>query len=483
MIYKKQKQSGYFLIQTLVFGAIAVVIIGGLISFAIANSRLARRSILSEQAFQTAEAGIEYYRWHLAHAPTDYTNGTGGAGPYVKNFYDKNNVLIGTFSLAITPPDLGSTLVNIVSTGVSAVDSNISRKITVRLAIPSFANFATVSTSALRFGEGTEVYGPIHSNAGIRFDGLAHNLVTSSVANYNDADHTGNNEFGVHTHVNPPPGSGINDTFRALEAPPSAVPVRTDVFIAGRSFPAPVVDFSVINSDLTQMKVDAQASGLYFATSTVSGYRVVLKTDNTFDVYRVNSLVAPGACTGSGTGWGTWSVNVSTLMGNYAIPANGLVYFEDHVWVEGIVDGSRITIIAANLPDTNSALRRSITINNDLLYTNYDGQDVVALIAQNNVNVGLISEDDIRIDAALVAQVGRVGRFSYNSNCSPYHIRSTLTLYGTIVTAQRYGFAYVGGLGYQIRNLIYDAYLLYTPPPSFPETSDFYEVIYWKESE
>ena len=488
MINKSSYNDGYLLIQVLVFGAVAVIIISGLVAFAAANIKLGRRIVLSEQAFQMAEAGLEYYRWHLAHDPSDYTDGTGQPGPYVKNFYDKDGILLGTFSLDIIPPPLGSTLVTLQSTGISAQDTSVQRTIISKLAIPSFANFAAVANAVMRFGSGTEVFGPIHSNNGIRFDGIAHNLVTSLLSNYNDPIHSGANEFAVHTHVNPPPGTGLNNSFRPLEAPPtSPVMSRTDVFIAGRSFPAPEVEFDTIMNDLIQMKADAESGGLYFASSTVSGYQIALKTDDTFDLFRVNNLRAvPSGCTSGTSGWGSWTASSTTLtlLGNYPFPANGLIFLDDNVWVEGTIDGARLTIVAARIPDDDVNQRRSMTFNNNILYTNYDGTDVIALIGQNNVNAGLYSEDNLRIDAALVAQNGRVGRFSYSdTDCAPYDRRTTLTLYGTIVTALQYGFAYGDPVtnGYSFRNLIYDSFLLYNPPPFFPETEDFHEVIYWKE--
>lgn len=479
----RSSHRGYFLLQTLIFGAIAIIIIAGLVAFASANARLGRRSVLSEQAFQIAESGLEYYRWHLAHAPTDYTDGTGQSGPYTRDIYDTNGHVVGSFSLTITPPPIGSTLVTIRSEGRVSSDPTVKRTIISQLAIPSFANFAAITDAAMRFGEDTEVYGPIHSNNGIRFDGLAHNLVTSSLPNYNDPDHTGNNEFGVHTHVNPPPGSGVNDSFRSLEAPSNLVQQRNDVFLAGRSFPAPVINFNAITADLSQMKTDAQNSGRYFGASGAQGYKIVLKTNDTFDLHKVNSLMSPpNRCTNTAnqTGWGTWSTNATTFLANYPIPANGLIFLEDHIWVEGTIDTARVTIIAARLPDSASQ-RKSITINNDIQYTNYDGRDVVALIAQDNVNVGMASGDNLRIDAALVAEKGRVGRFYYENDCGPYDDRSSITLYGTIITALRYGFAYTDGSGYATRNIIYDSFLLYNPPPSFPKTEQFHEVISWKE--
>lgn len=171
-------------------------------------------------------------------------------------------------------------------------------------------------------------------------------------------------------------------------------------------------------------------------------------------------------------------------MGNFSFPANGLIFIEDDVWVRGQVDGGRLTIASARFPD-NSATRSNIIINDNLLYSNYDGQDAIALIAQKHVNIGLNSANTIRIDAALMAQNGRVGRYYYNSFCGANRLRSEITAYGMIASSQRYGFSYTSGVsvvsGYQIRNLIYDVNLLYGPPPSFPLTPDSYQVLLWKE--
>jgi hypothetical protein len=139
-----------------------------------------------------------------------------------------------------------------------------------------------------------------------------------------------------------------------------------------------------------------------------------------------------------------------------------------------------LTIVSGKFPDSPST-RTSITVNSDLLYTNYDGSDVLSLIAQGNINVGMISEDDLRIDGALIAQNGRVGRYYYAQQCNPHNTRDTITLYGMIGSNLRYGFAYTDGTGYENRNIIYDANLLYSPPPSFPLTSDQYQVVSWEE--
>lgn len=470
------KKKGTILIQTIVFATIATMFIAGLVGWASLNLKAMKQTSAGEIAMHIAEAGIDYYRWHLAHAPQDFKDGTNIAGPYFHTFQDKDGDILGGFSLEIIPPPTGSTIVTIRSTGISSTTPVKSRTLEVKLAIPSWAKFAFAANDYMRFGEGTEVFGAIHSNKGIRFDGVAHNLITSSLLSYDDPDHGGGLEYAVHTHVSP-----------VDPLPPTAVPNRPTVFMAGRQFPVAAIDFSGITSDLAQIKADAVSAGKYFGDSGFFGYRVVFKNNDTFDVYKVKNLANPPSYCSNVAGqsrWGTWSVGTSgssqQFVGNYAIPANGLLFFSDDVWVEGLINTARVTLASGVFPD-NVNTRTSITINKDLLYTNYDGRDSIALIAQKDINVGLFSEDDLRIDGALVAQTGRVGRYYYEDDCSPNHQRDVLTLYGMIASNVRYGFAYTDGTGYTNRNIIYDANMLYGPPPAFPLTTDQYQIISWKE--
>ncbi len=479
--------AGFLLLNTIVFAAIGITITYAFIGWATTSLRGTRHIIEREQAFQVAEAGIEYYRWHLAHAPADYKDGTNTNGPYAHSFTDKDGSTIGSFSLTITPPLAGSTVVTIQSQGSITANPSVHRTIRSKLAIPSFAKFAVVANDNIRFGSGTVIDGPVHSNKGIRFDGLAKNIVSSFLNNYDDPDHSGNNEYAVHTHVNAPPSSGINDTFRALEAPPVALPSRSDVFVAGRQLSVPQADFAGITTDLSAMKTSAQASGKYLGPSGALGYHIIFKINDTFDVYKVTNMQAAGnGCTNSQsqTGWGTWSIkssNGQTFIANYPNPTNGIIFVEDDAWVDGKINTARVTVAAGKFPD-NVNTRKNITVNANLEYTNFDGSDVLALVAQNNINVGMISANDLKMHAALMAQNGRVGRFYYGSSCSNY-IRNSLTLYGMIGTNIRYGFAYTDGTGYQTRTITYDANLLYAPPPSFPLAGDKYQTISWEEIE
>ncbi|MBU1074459.1 hypothetical protein KJ705_00060, partial [Patescibacteria group bacterium] len=117
------------------------------------------------------------------------------------------------------------------------------------------------------------------------------------------------------------------------------------------------------------------------------------------------------------------------------------------------------------------------------------GTDAIGLIAQTDISVGFFSEDNLRIDASVIAQNGRVGRYYYPNRsgyaqspagCASYVYRDTLTLFGSLASNNRYGFAYTDGTGYLFRNLNFDSNLFYAPPPNFPTVGE-YAIISWEE--
>ncbi|KKR43302.1 MAG: hypothetical protein UU10_C0006G0007 [Parcubacteria group bacterium GW2011_GWF1_40_6] len=475
---KLNKKSGVIIVQTMVFAAIVVIMIGALSSWAATTVKAGRIAFNREQAFQSAEAGIDYYRWHLAHAPTDYQDDTGAPGPYIHPVKDRNGDTVGQFSLDITSPPLGSTKVKIKSTGSSSLDSSYVRKIETEVAKPSIAKYSVAGHNAMRFGAGTEIFGPVHVNGGIRFDGLAHNIVTSGATTYTDVDSdacTGSNSYGVHTCLSPQDPTS-----------PTALPLRPDVFEAGRLISQPTINFSGFTTDLAILKSNAETNGFYrdAAGSGFVGYHIVLKTNDTFDLYKINSWASMSAnnCFTQSPNNSSWSVGTQTLQGNYDFPLNGIIFIEDHLVVDGQIDGARLTITAADLPVPSDTTKyKNIIINNDILYTSYDGSDSIGLIGQAGVLVGMISEDDLKIDGALIAQNNKVGRFYYGGWSCSYKYRDAISLYGMIASYARYGFAFTDNTGYAIRSITYDANLLYAPPPNFPLTSDQYVILSWQE--
>ena len=476
---KIKNNKGSLLVIVMVATGLFSVMSLGAISLALLQQKLNVKRVVSNQALHVAEAGVNYYRWVLYHDSDEYCNKEacipdphGPYGPY--DYKDITGTIKGQYELYITPPPInGSTIVNIKSIGWMLDQPQIKRVIEVKCGISSWSTYSTLCNSDIRFGAGTEVWGPIHSNGGIRFDGLAHNLISSSLLDYNDPDHSGANEFAVHTH------SGSNDPLPDGNNPPLNVPDRPSIFAAGRSFPIPTISFDLLNGHISKMYSLATTSGLVLNSSGAQGYHIVLspnpgEANDKIDVYRVNSI------TGECSGRGTYGINSESFLYSSITPSNGIVYVKDHLWIEGTINEDRLTFLAFEDPVTGSV--SNIILNNNLSYTNYDGRDSIGLIAQNDISVGLYSDDNLVIDAALIAKEGRIGRNYYSSSCnSTYYKRNSITVTGSLATRGRYGFAYTDGTGYQTRNLIYDNNLTFIPPPHFPSTGE-YTFISWKEN-
>jgi hypothetical protein len=396
---------------------------------------------------------------------------------YQDNLIDPEGGVIGTYFIEAERPISGSTIVIVKSTGWTSQNPDLKRTVQVRFRRPSWSEYAVLANDFMRFGPGTEVFGKIHSNKGIRFDGTAHNIVSSLSATHDDPDHSGGNEFGVHTHVNIPPATGVNDTYRPLEAPPNPVSNRNDVFLIGREFPVPEVSFTGVSADLSFMKEQASSGhGQYFDSSY--GRRIILKSDGTMDVCKVRTYDTDTyAITRyrTNTGHSTCSSCSGQCLVNYPIPDNGIIFVENNIWLEGTINNKKVTIVAANTLGWTS---RDIYIGmNNLLYTNFDGSDIIGLIAQGNISVIRDSLNNLTIDGALIAQTGRVGRNYYSSHS---YDKDTITVNGSLATNIRYGFAYTDGTGYNNRILNFDNNLLYFPPPYFPTGTDYF-IDLWEE--
>ena len=505
--FRKNKRGSVLAYGLIIMFAVSVILMS-MLSYITSQLKFSYNRAEKEEAFQVAEAGVYYYRWYLAHQTS------GKTAQQIQTFWTSGNPLgvgaayevdyedLGRYKIEVTAPSTGSTIVTVKSTGWTYKEPGIKRVVQVRFRRPSWSEYAVLANNFVRFGEGTNVYGKIHSNKGIRFDGVAHNVISSLVSTYDDPDHGGNSEFGVHTHVNAPPASGVNDTFRAAEAPPSVMSSRTDVLMAGRQFPVPEVSFTGVVSDLSFMKTQAQSGGGKYFDNTAEGRQIILKANGDYDVYTVNSydvssnFITGYAGTKNSNGTGTACTAPTTSDGpntqcknktngstcyckssTYTIPNNSVIFVEDNIWLEGTINTKKVTVVAANLI---GGLESNIFIgNNNILYTNLDGTDILGVIAQNDVEVIKNSQDNLIIDGGFIAKDGRVGRADYGTSDH----KNSITLNGSMATNQRYGFAWTNGYsdwGYDTRNLNFDNNLLYYPPPYFP-TGTEYAIDLWQE--
>jgi len=128
-----QNQRGSLLIYFIIIIAIFTIVMFPVVMVFSGKLKLLRLSIEREQAIQIADAGINYYQWHLAHFQNDYKDGTNSSGPYVHNYVDFDTQQnIGKFSLTIIPPLPGSTVTTVQSTGWTNESPETSRTITAK---------------------------------------------------------------------------------------------------------------------------------------------------------------------------------------------------------------------------------------------------------------------------------------------------------------------------------------------------------------
>ena len=247
-------------------------------------------------------------------------------------------------------------------------------------------------------------------------------------------------------------------------------------------FPVPIVDFASLTSDLAGMKSSAQDNGIYLPPSNKKGYSLVFNADGTVSIYKVKNLRS------NPTGWDVEGnahnedVDYSArdiLPGydHYALPLNGIIYIEDDIWVEGIVNG-RVTVAASVLPYSPSTAP-VIYIPNNIVYSAKDGSSVLGLISQKNIVVTYYAPNDLEIDAALIAQNGSCQFFYW-----PGNIKDNITIYGSIMTFGQWTWTWVnywGNVvsGYRNTYSNYDSNLLYSPPPNFPISSSGYQMLNW----
>lgn len=517
----RARQDG-FVMPTLLSMLIIFVLLMGIVTTVIeSNFFTVNRNSESQQAFNIAEAGVNYYLWHLSHNPTDYKDGQStpatpdpelGYGPYVHEYRDSNAVVRGTYTLWISPQGNGSSVVKVRSIGKDNKSGQL-RTIEAQVGAPSFANYAVLSDTALWFGSSETATGPVHSNQGVRMDGPSTADVTSANTTYTPPASLGGNGTSK-------PGVWCSTTVVA----PVNCNTRSKV---DWRFPVPSIDFNQVTGNLCSMKKTAfladpstaslagqsnactrtptnrTASYLPQRSSTGSynltrGYLIQLNQNGTYDLFNVNGE------NDRATSY-TTALTLQSVATGIDVPESGVIFAEDNVWVRtNPVFQGRVTIGAGRLANSNNA---EIVIADDVVYSTKNGSDAIGLVAENSVTLAPYAPPQsggftFEVNAALIAEFGSVrypGRYRTNSNaCTRGWANSNqqFNFYGSVASRQSWTWTWlqgagscgdavnVPGTGYvsgiQTNNTQYDYNLEYAPPPSFPTTST-YDILSWRE--
>lgn len=536
-----RKQAGFISPALLSFIIAMLILTSAVIVLIDSNIGLVGNNIKSQRAFNIAEAGVNYYLWHLSHNATDYKDGQStpatpdpqlGYGPYLHNYVDDNSNVAGTYTLWINPQGGGSTIVKIRSIG-KVNGSNVTRTVEAQIGAPSFASYAVSSDSALWFGNTESASGPVHSNQGVRMDGASNSDVTSANSTYTPAVQNGGCQSG-------------NCSYAGVWCDPSILsPINCNT--RNKSdwrFPVPSLDFAQVAGSLCTMKKQAFSSDN--ATSNLAnqanactqtpntrtaaylpqrsttgqynvgrGYLIKLNTNGTYDLLNVNSeddRLTPY----------TSALGLSTIATGIAVPSNGVIFAEDNVWVmSNPTFHGRVTIAAGRL--AQASVNAQIVIADDIVYSTKNGSDAIGLVSEGSVFIAPYAPPatgsfNFEVDAAVLAETGNVtygensestvgngtfqaGYRAQQNKCTRGWVDSnqTMLFYGSVSTRQLWTWVWDFGSGASghcgdnvkannnhytsgiLNNTTqYDYNLLYSPPPSFPITST-YNILSWRE--
>lgn len=470
------------------FMGIFLLIMGTITSYAFQQSKYGRALYGREQALAIAEAGLEYYRWFLAHNPGNLTNGAGQPGPYTYTVNDPEGGVLGTASLSVVGNSQCGVLqsIDLTSKGTSNLNPGFPRTIAVRHMQPSVAQRSIFSQSSVWYGSGENLSGPALSNNGFRMDGASNSTVSSAVSTWSC-----DSSFGCSPTQTKPGVFGSGSNFLLW------------------SYPVSSIDFAGMTTNLSTLKGYAQASGIYLsgtanyvanvqqgssyssvAGTATKGYHLVLNNDGSMDVYRVTSTNSVPGYRVDGSGWNTdYDIIASQTYMNTFTPPSGcaLVYVQGTMWLEGTASG-KYTIVAA---DPSAGFNPDVILYNNISYATNDGATGLAVISEYSVRVPINSPDTMSIRGIFVASNGYFGRDYYDSSVGStyqsYVHRSQITVAGTIVSSQTPTLNWGSSpnppydSGYNATQYNFDQVLAFQPPPFTPVAGTDYGFVLWRE--
>mgnify|MGYP006267822739 CR=1 FL=1 len=468
--------AGYLLVLVLVFGGIFFFIVSSFVGFAVTQSQIVNMQYHGQQALDIAEAGLNHYKWQLAHSSSSVANATVDLSAQTDVVYDPVGNPIGEYTITAASSTYCGAIANIdvVSEGFSYDDPSIVRTIRTRYTKPTVANYSYIVNGNVWAGDDREISGPYHSNGGIIMDGWNKSVVTSGVATW---------ECG--------PGNGFGSLCPATTTRDGVSTYSPNVNTDPSLFlyPSNPIDFAGFNLSLSDMADRASTSGIYFENSGHYGYHVEFNGNGTVTfrpVTNVHAVRQYNSMVGSYFDENTYILNRGSSQTEPIDPDCPLIYVDDKIWLEGEVD-EKVTIAVGGTDaeglDSSIFLQGNITYDDPL-------SDGLLAVAKRNVLVGLDVPDQMELNGIFVAMEGNFGRnHYYEPHLDPaidhYYTRDRLTLNGTVVSLGRVGTAWSSGgahaSGFENRVNEYDRNLVENPPPLVPSAgSAIYRYTDWQ---
>ena len=455
-------QVGQLLVLVLVFGSVFLIIITSFISSIIAQSQVVEFRFQQQQASDIAEAGLNYYKWYLAHNPGDLT----GGGVY--EYADPETGRIGEYELTVTGTTFCGQVSSVEVTATGRTDANPDAVaiISATYKQPTVAEYSFINNEGVRFGSSRVITGPVHGNNWVHMDGAHNSFVGSNLATHNG-------------------GGGV-----FTSAPPDPSNANPSLFI----YPIDQINFAGLTFDMLDLRTSAIAEGIHYGPSTRDGYKVVFNGNSTVDIYTVRATQDYWS-NSTQESWHRGEFNYITSQNRIANnlpvdPSCPVLFFEDKVWIEGAVNQK--VAIAAGLNASNA--QNNIVVDGNVTYVPGTDAGLVA-IAEDDIDIGLDVPNNMTVNGIYIAQDGRFGRNQYEDsgfyrlpNSSPnlrqYVLRNSLTRTGSVVSNLRGGTAWGSGgvtaSGFLSRITSFDRDQIDNPPPLTPTTNDVYELQDWR---
>ncbi|MCL0068934.1 PilX N-terminal domain-containing pilus assembly protein [Thermodesulfovibrionales bacterium] len=423
-------QKGVALI-TVLFMIVVVTAIGiAAVNIATVETRIAANHEVAEQAFYVAEAGIAHgLNWLRDQSvpPTD-----------TEEFYPLNGAQTlgaGEYEIRIDPAD-NNPNVHLNRYRITSISSvgGATRTIAMEVEVESFSRFAHFTNTEYMivggvrrpvwFTSRSHLTGPIHTNSYFRISG--------------DPIFDG-------------PVSSVGDSIVYARGGP---PYDNPDFRQGLQLGVAEIEMP---GDTADLKERAEAQGGLLLTGNTA---VELLADGTMNV--TNARVNQG------------------VTQNMPLPTNGVLYVQEdrrgrgNLFISGILNG-QLTVGS----DDNIIITGNIRYHTDPRI-DPTSQDMLGLVAEDNVIVSRHAGHDVEINASIMAIDG-----SFFAEGWWWRPPGTLTVYGGIIQDSRGPVGTTdprtgqGRSGFA-NDYHYDLRLMNNAPPFFPTTGD-YVVLSWKE--
>lgn len=470
-------ERGSALITTIMLTGVAALLVLVSFSYAQSTTTQTQREGRSDLALQVADAGVSRYisrlvedpRYYdhfidlaedpridpsgVVHAPgTAWTPGvswTYGAGPS-QTWTLLQDARFGksAYSLRIQPPPPGSDLVTVQSTGqVGRGQPNpITRSVQSQIHPTSIADFQMISNATVKYGSTATTTGKLYSAVDINHQGIA------KAPAY--AQH-----FVCSTSVFDCPSS--NPTSSVFQG--GAYDSKTTPSFQSK-FATPI-DFSQFTQSRLDIKDAATASGTAFNDPSVNAWMVQFLASGQVKIWKVTGSSDPGQ-----------QVNTLTCYSTITVPASGAMYFEQSVIVSdgstktdscGGSTGPRPSVVNGRV---TIATKANVYVGGNISYS-APGDDVLGLIAGNEVIIAKYTPTNLTWRAASLAQTGqwRTWTGTNDGHGSMLYIGSQTTSDG--------GYASM----FSTREYQYDDTLQRLRPPFYPILEGSWDTFYWRE--